>query len=578
MEGDRVLWLRVVRSCVGDTVDDSAVEKPPELPAFALDAAPSKRTFQIGEPVWIDVHVVYPEKVAVTEPTHHAQHSSVIWWRRLITDITSPDGNSCRVTLNEGRDFPREPGTIGQTREITARIDLAKVALFDAGTYAVRFTAPGLPDVARDVSVTVALPDDPEAFVHTTLRAVDDRSREVKSDFKLDRHAFEALAHPLFVPILERIATDGGFTATEGVWIPSHRAAYALGAAPGTEATEALLRLDAADPDPKGVISRVLMNRIAPTPTSRPQRTCFVENPFPPDMRAALLARARESLAIPTTDSRWMTEYTWAAQILARIGEPEDGPRLHRALDRAIAMPDVTAEERYDAVEELGLAAQVHPAEGTPVSREAALLVSVMQWDGRSWSAPPGREEVTLRALASDDPDVYMHMIGRLPHDPPPAVVAAVLPYLGSPNMWVHRRVVGVLSSRTLDSSLIVDPARRELAGPPSPQTDGILHVLSMHLPMDEWLDLVLVEVRADPTDTELAWDLLRGIDCPHPVGPLNADDVPALVAAWGPALRTQRARLREGPLTIVPGVTDPALVPASYSCTLPTGETWPSR
>jgi hypothetical protein len=96
----------------------------------------------------------------------------------------------------------------------------------------------------------------------------------------------------------------------------------------------------------------------------------------------------------------------------------------------------------------------------------------------------------------------------------------------------------------------------------------------------DEWVDLVLAHIEADPSNlplTTLPLAALAGCRQTRSGGAEPAE-IPGLLAAWKATLATERAVLHEGLLPIVSGQTDPKLVPASFECTLWTGEVWPSR
>jgi hypothetical protein len=350
----------------------------------------------------------------------------------------------------------------------------------------------------------------------------------------------------------------------------------ALAACPCTEATEALIRIYDADPDPTEAAAAELKRRI-PGPTL--PNDWFVGQVSRPDLTAAIAERARRALATRTSDPRWADAYEWGGEILARVGVAEDGPLVLEALERAQAMPEGTT-GKESAMMMLEWAAHVHPAPTTGVAEGTALLATVLQWDGRTGDPPAGWEEVVLRALASDDPQVVEAVMDRLPHDASPAVVAKLVPHVGSTSGGVDGRLYRYLVHHPPDASLVVGPLRRDLAGPPSPRAPGILKALKLYLPLDEWLDLVLGELADSTEDTDVALLLLGGVTgCRQSGrGRLTTDDVAAMRVAWEAALRTRRAELHAGPLSITPGATDPALVPATYHCTLASGEVWPAR
>ncbi len=549
----------------------------PAAPSAAVEAEPAQATFQIGEPVWIDLRVVNRGTVPVSGSVLRGFGERNEW---LFVDAVGPDGARCpdpfryeRVGFG-GNAFASVKVPTGMTQ--TLRIDLTKYVWLDApGVYDVTFVAPldhrtptkPPPDDPLWVHTRVQLvsPDDPEALARAILGSADDwrMSRSVGDPIS-DRNTFEAFGHTTYVPVLERLAMEGLTTS------------QAIAACPCVEATEALLRLYDRDPDPGGVVARELLRRI---PGPALPNDWFVARVSSTDTSAAVAERARNALVTPTSDPAWGKAYDWGAEVIARVGAPSDGMLVLEALDRALATPD-GADGRYGAVQMLGWAAHTHPAQTTGADDDAALFATIMQWDGRTGAPPPGWEDVVLRALASDDVAIVEHVMDRLPRDPSAALVAAVLPHVGSASWGVRMRLYRYFANHPPQASLVVGPLRRSLAGPPSERTVGILQVLKLYLPLDEWLDLLLPEISADPARSDLAILLLQALTGCRESGHhgVSASEGPSLVAAWQTVLRGQRAELHAGPLPIVPGGTSPALVPASFQCRLASGELWPAR
>jgi hypothetical protein len=561
----------------------------PEAPSVVVEAMPAQSTFQIGHPLWIDVRVENTGTVGVSGAVLRGFGERNL---ALFVHALGPNGRPCPDPFRYERSGfganAFRSVTIPPGRSETLRIDLAKyVWLDEPGTYEIRFVAPldhrpstePPPDDPLWVRTRVELvpPMDPESLAHAILDSADDWRARASHPKTWDLDTFEGLGHRLYVPILERFALEGGFTAADGTWVPMRQTStQALAACPCTEATEALIRIYDADPDPTEAAAAELKRRI-PGPTL--PNDWFVGQVSRPDLTAAIAERARRALTTRTSDPRWADAYEWGGEILARVGVAEDGPLVLEALERAQAMPEGTT-GKESAMMMLEWAAHVHPAPTTGVAEGTALLATVLQWDGRTGDPPAGWEDVVLRALASDDPQVVEAVMDRLPHDASPTVVAALVPHVGSPSKGVDVRLYRYLVHHPPPASLFVGPLRDALAEPPSHRTVGILKALRLYVPLDEWVDALLPELLGDPGNSDLAVLLLQALSGCRESGHRGATaaEAPTLVAAWQAVLRTHRATLREGPLPIVPGQTGAALVPASFQCKLESGELWPTR
>jgi hypothetical protein len=337
-------------------------------------------------------------------------------------------------------------------------------------------------------------------------------------------------------------------------------------------------------------VANELITRI-PDPGAEP--VWFVTQAWEPRFERGARDRARAALAVPTEASGWPDAYVWGAAVIARVGEASDGAVLAKALERALAapvdaVPPENAERPESAVGIIQGALRRWPPPPGEVSGIAALLVDLEAWDGRG-DAPPGWEEVVLRGLASDNPLVVKAAMSKAPpRAPSDALVAAMLPHVGtSLQATMAFRQYG--SQVRPNARVLVEPVLRALDTADSMRVAPLLDVLgslwcgsgrerSACVPKDEWLELVLARIDIDPSNQSLVQLLLELLDgCDNSQGgPAEPAEVPVLLRAWKTTLEHQRAVLHAGLLPIVPRETDPHLAPGSFQCTLESGEIWP--
>lgn len=552
--------------------------------------APAHQTFAIGEPVWLVIRVDNPGP----EPVSGSVLNAVGLRSELLVSVTDRAGRPCPdpnrfppagfIHGNVGSDADAAPGGTGELR-----LDLTKFAWLDQpGTYSVRLLAPfgdpegARPDDPRWVQTQVVLVDplDPAGLVARLPRSIEDQGTSA-----MDLNTWDALGHARYVPILEPLAAKSlptqrfvvsGREAMGGER-KDLRALFGLAACPCTEATAALVRLYDAfdDPERRAVVANELLLRIGPG-------TWFRDHAWEPAFADPLLKRARAALASSTRSPGWGQAYVWGAGVVTRIGEPADGALLAGALDRTLAgdpqYADVT-NQRYGVVQQLGVALTAFPAPPTaPVSPDARLLLDLRAWDGRTGAPPAGWEALVLRGLTSRDPALQAEALTKLPPGTSsPALVAAVVHLIGSDDRLVAGYVV---RAKFAADANVRDPLLAELVAATPARSAALLAALRPYVPLDELLDLILPRVAADRTEPKLVALLTVGLGpCRGGSrGAVAAEEVPRLISAWTATLSRERAALHAGPLPIVPGVTDPALVPASYECRLVSGETWPPR
>jgi hypothetical protein len=183
-----------------------------------------------------------------------------------------------------------------------------------------------------------------------------------------------------------------------------------------------------------------------------------------------------------------------------------------------------------------------------------------------------------MPALLSEDPAVLAQAMDRLPWPASRALVDAIVPHIGSKDGLVSGYLHRYLTRHPPGEMMRV-PLFAELATAEQWRVEPLLTELRPYVPLDAWLNIVLVKLSADPANLDLVDLLMFGLDTSvckeRGRNKVPPTEIPTLVGAWMTALGSHD--LSTGPIPIVPGETDPALVPSSFTCKLgSSGDLWP--
>jgi hypothetical protein len=349
MAGLALVVLALVKDCGSAEHDRRPVAEPvlatatPECdPDDSSDvvvwAEPAAPAFQIGEPLWIFVHVA---NLGTSTVLAEVDDGGVgLRTDALFVDVFHESGRRCPDPFTPVHYMSRlmskppvgqisvSPGTTGRLR-----IDLAKYAWLDRpGVYDVRFVAPiaGRPSVMPppddplwvETAVALVAPEDPRAVV-LALEQERRRAESERDPRGSERNTYNALGHPLYVPVLESFAaSSAGGDDDDGV---SFELAIAgLTACPCVEATAALLRLDE-QVLPGGSRRRVrsALKQRLPAPFERDASTqWFVDQVWDAATKASVIERAHRAREDRRVNERGMysADFHWGDMMLARLG------------------------------------------------------------------------------------------------------------------------------------------------------------------------------------------------------------------------------------------------------------------
>lgn len=553
-----------------------------------VSLAPSRPSFVVGEAEWlvltIDNRGTTPFRAEATGSSRNERDNGLV-------EVTAADGTRAPDAFH--RPGPSAGGleggvTVAAGAQGELRIDLARHAWLDTpGTYDVRVFHPlgapwePLPDDPRwtHTRVVIVAPDPAAlaAVVAAHPRATDDQDPGL-------RNTYDALGHAIYVPLLEALAAKDVLSAELGPGMRrgsrlDDRALSGLGACPCVAATEALLRLAShRDAEVRRIVHDELLLRItdrSPTP-----RSWFLAQAWDERLVPSVLPLARSALAPRPGDDGWGDDVAFGAELVRRQGAPSDAQQVVAALARLLAADGVQPQVvngRHGLLLHLLFALATFP-DVTSTDPETALALSLRRWDGHIGTPPSDWETPILAALASDDPNLVSLALSRMPPSPSPAVGAAVAPFVGSTDTWIHLGVQRFLRAHP-DPSL-AGPALEAVSTNEGPLIGPAVDVArSLGAPMDQIMERLIARLAPGPSSHWVVGNLssvLSGCQA-RGTGPVDDGELPTLKAAWTTFLDTNRAVLQKrGSVPIDPATTDPALIPRSFSCTLASGETWP--
>jgi hypothetical protein len=301
-------------------------------------AEPAAPTFQIGEPIWILIHVA---NLGTSTVLADVESGGVgLRTHSLFVGVTDASGHRCPDPFTQVHYMSRlesippigqvsvSPGTTGRLW-----IDLAKYAWLDhPGVYEVRFVAPlayrpsAAPPSSDDplwVETAVALvaPKDPRAVV----LAVEQERKRSESDRDTrgsERNTYNALGHPLYVPLLESFAAPP--TDDDNHLVSFELAIAGLTACPCVEATEALLRLDEqwTAGETRRRVRGALEQRLPPSTSRDASTQWFVDQVWDAATKASVIERAHRARENRRVNEHGMysDEFYWGDVMLARFG------------------------------------------------------------------------------------------------------------------------------------------------------------------------------------------------------------------------------------------------------------------
>jgi hypothetical protein len=546
---------------------DEEATLAPWLVTVACAAAPEglvvslgRPTWELGEAEWLDIRLDNHGSSEV--------HYSGLYNREerggLVVVVTDADGepvpdpfhaSPSGWAMNGGISARVPPGGTG-----TVVVDLARYAWIDQpGTYHVVVTVPIEGGRVAETDVVVTEPADLRAAV----------TSHPKSDWMQPgptREFFEALGHARFVPILEELAVQSlpplpdRHDSRSFTYRTDDRALAGLAACPCVESTEALLRLydQLQYPDHRRVITDELLLRVPGDPRRSPSATWFASRSWEPRFDQEVLRRARALLAAApqATDA----DRRWATEVIERLGGPADDVVLADALGSTLR-----ARVRVDDLVWLLRTRSV-----VPTDPDAALLLTLV----RGQSA----EAEVLRAVTSGNPILVAYGLPQAPAQPSAALFAAVVPLLESSDPYVADAVTGFV--RAHPAPTVVDATLAGFAQATDARRVQVLanRARAARVPWDVVLDRVIATLGPGHPNAALVGvltDTLSGWGGSSS-GPVDDPELPALIAAWTTFVASHREALRAGErIPIVPGSTDPALVPRSFDF-LVHGKHWP--
>ncbi|MEM6928225.1 MAG: hypothetical protein AAF602_14930, partial [Myxococcota bacterium] len=373
------------------------------------------------------------------------------------------------------------------------------------------------------------------------------------------------------------------------------RALLGLSACPCPESTDALIRLyrEAAEPSVRAQITRVLLDRVPAEalwgqwrrfdPANVGRMVWFSRRTFVDRHHVAIRHLARQALAEPTTDASWGAQYAFGAQVLSRLGQPDDGGWLVEATARALhpeSAPAVTNARHGVLQHFLAALASFPEAAGIDVGTEAMVALAQVPLGG---SLPPDAEERLNQALQSGHPDIVALALRRIRPPLGPELRAGVAAALDTDEPWVLARGLGVIA-RAPHPAYRVRLLELLRTSPGERIGSVVTTAVQSGVSWDEALSIVLtrLERESDP-DAQLMDALLSCLQLKPGSSmsrrPLPASETPGVVRAWRAFVAGQRARLRDGPPFEAGDPALPAaLIPGTYRYTLPDGTHWPVR